>query len=338
MISAQQPLKDNPFDAFSTADDVIAGIDLAGRVAIVTGGHSGIGLETTRVLRRAGAHVIVPVRYPDKASEALRGIDGVEIQRLDLIDPDSVDSFADRFLDSGRALHILVNSAGIMAVPLTRDRRGYESHFATNHLGHHQLALRLWPALTAAADARVVAVSAAAHRICGIDFDDPNFERRPYDPMVGYGQSKTANILFAAELDRRGADLGIRGFSLHPGAIIGTGLNRDLPSDLLRAMGLVDESGNPIIDPAAGKKTVQQGASTSVWCAVSPMLNDLGGVYCRDNDVTLVQAPPAATLSPTAGAAGVPLPTGLSPHAADPGAATRLWDLSDRLTGASLPE
>ncbi|HEX4248093.1 MAG TPA: SDR family NAD(P)-dependent oxidoreductase, partial [Pseudonocardia sp.] len=147
MSTAQQPITDTPFDAASTSADVVAGIDLTGRVAIVTGGHSGIGLETTRVLRAAGAQVVVPVRYPERAAEALRGIDGAELDLLDLADPGSVDAFAERFLASGRPLHILVNSAGIMAVPLSHDARGYESHFATNHLGHYQLAVRLWPAL-----------------------------------------------------------------------------------------------------------------------------------------------------------------------------------------------
>jgi NAD(P)-dependent dehydrogenase (short-subunit alcohol dehydrogenase family) len=337
VTTPQRPLDDNPFDAFSTAGDVVRGIDLTGTVAVVTGGHSGIGRETTRVLRGAGADVVVPVRDPARATAALEGIDGVEIERLDLMDPDSVDDFAERFLASQRPLRILINSAGIMAVPLACDRRGYESHFATNHLGHHQLAVRLWPALVAAPGARVVAVSAAAHRLAAVDFDDPNFERREYHPMIGYGQSKTANILFAREIDRRGEPFDVRAFSLHPGAIIGTNLNRDVPVEVFRAMGLVDEQGNRVVDPLAGKKTIEQGASTSVWCAVSPQLDGMGGVYCRDNDIALVETPAAATLDPSAGANGVPPPVGLSPHAADPAAAQRLWSLSEELTGAALP-
>ncbi|MFD5141687.1 SDR family NAD(P)-dependent oxidoreductase [Streptomyces sp. NPDC058401] len=337
MSTPQQPLAHNPFDAASTAEDVIEGIDLSGRTAVVTGGHSGIGLETARVLRAAGARVVVPVRHPDRAAEALAAVgavDGVQIERLDLIDPASVDAFAERFLATGSPLHILVNSAGIMAVPLARDARGCESHFATNHLGHHQLAARLRPALARAAGARVVAVSAAAHRMCGIDFEDPQFERREYLPMLGYGQSKTANILFARELDRRGRGEGIRGFSLHPGAIIDTNLSRYTTPESLRAMGLADASGRAVVDPHAGKKTVQQGASTTVWCATSPLLDGMGGVYCRDNDITTVGEPDPATLDArnhrTARAAP---PAGLSPHAADPEAAARLWELSDRLAG-----
>jgi NAD(P)-dependent dehydrogenase (short-subunit alcohol dehydrogenase family) len=331
--TAQHPLTGSPFDAASTAADVIAGIDLTGKVAVVTGGHSGIGLETTRVLRAAGAEVVVPVRYPERAATALAGVPGVEIERLDLADPGSVDAFAERFLASGRPLHILVNSAGIMAVPLSRDARGYESHFATNH---YQLAVRLLPALLAARGARVVAVSAAAHRLSPVLFDDPWFEHREYHPMLGYGQSKTANILFARALDRLGAEHGVRAFSLHPGAIIGTNLSGYASPESLRAMGLVDAGGNPVIDPYAGKKTVQQGASTSVWCAVSPQLDGLGGVYCLDNNIAQVAEPDPHTLDPQRhGTSRVPAPAGVSPHAADPEAATHLWTLSEHLTAAS---
>jgi NAD(P)-dependent dehydrogenase (short-subunit alcohol dehydrogenase family) len=175
MPTPQEPLTGTPYDAASTAEDVIRGIDLTGKVAIVTGGHSGIGRETTRVLREAGAEVVVPVRYPDRTE-----LEGVEIAHLDLLDPASVDAFAEAFVTSGRPLHILVNSAGIMAVPLRRDARGYESQFATNHLGHHQLTTRLWPALLRAEGARVVAVSAAAHRLSPVDFADPNFDPDRY--------------------------------------------------------------------------------------------------------------------------------------------------------------
>ncbi|GII57710.1 oxidoreductase [Planotetraspora thailandica] len=337
MSTLQEPITDTPFDASSTADDVIKGIDLTGKVAIVTGGHSGIGAETTRVLRAAGAQVIVPVRQPEKAAHMLKGVDGVDIEKLDLIDPASVDAFAERFLASGRPLHILVNSAGIMGVPLSRDARGYESHFATNHLGHHQLTVRLWRALLDAHGARVVAVSAAAHRYSPVVFDDPHFERRDYHPMLGYGQSKTANILFARELDRRGAAHGVRAFSVHPGSILGTNLSRYAPTEALRAMGLLDEHGNPVIDPFAGKKNVQQGASTSVWCAVSPQLDDKGGVYCLDNNIAVVVDPDSRTTDPLRhGTSEIP-PAGLSPHAASAEDAARLWDLSDELTGATLP-
>jgi len=192
------------FNAASTASDVITGIDLSGKVAIVTGGYSGIGTETTRALRSAGAKVIVPARNHDKAVTALKGIDGVEIEALDLADPASIDAFAVRFLASGQPLHILVNSAAIIATLLVRESRGYESMFATNHLGHFQLVARLWPALRKANGARVVSVASWGHRHSPIVFEDLNFERRDYSRSLAYGQSKTANILFALTLDRRG--------------------------------------------------------------------------------------------------------------------------------------
>ncbi|MDO8211608.1 SDR family NAD(P)-dependent oxidoreductase [Conexibacter sp. CPCC 206217] len=331
MPTPQQPIGSR-FGAADTAADVVSGIDLSGKVAIVTGGHSGIGAETTRALRAAGATVVVPVRDPDRARAMLAGIDGVEVEQLDLIDPASVDAFAERFLASGRPLHMLVNSAGIMNVPLHRDARGYESHFATNHLGHFQLAARLWPALRRAEGARVVAVSAWAHRLSPVVFDDPQFERRDYDPWLGYGQSKTANILFALALDQRGEADGIRGFSLHPGSIVGTNLSRWSTPEQLKALGVIDDDGVPVIDPDSGRKTAAQGASTSVWCATSPQLDGLGGVYCESNEVSpLVPLQDVADLL-TRGET----PIGVVSHAVDPAAAERLWALSERLMGSAI--
>jgi NAD(P)-dependent dehydrogenase (short-subunit alcohol dehydrogenase family) len=261
------------------------GLDLSGKIAIVTGGYSGIGLETARAFHSAGAGVIVPARDRDKAALALEGLGGVEIEAMDLNDPVLIDAFAARFVATSRPLHILVNSAGTGGAPLTRDARGYELHFATNHLGHFQLVMRLWPALRHADGARVVAVSAWAHSRSPIVFEDPNFERRGYVPWMAYGQSKTANILFALALDERAKTHGVRAFSLHPGSIVGTGLSKYLSPEVLRAAGLVDQAGNPIIDPANNLKTVEQGAATSVWCATSPRLDGMGGVYCQNCDI-----------------------------------------------------
>src|SRR6266851_7352400 len=174
LLTPQTPIGSG-FGASTTASEVIRGRDLSGKIAIVTGGSSGIGLETTRVLRSAGARVIVPARDHDKAATALEGIDGVEIEAMDLIDPASIDAFAVKFLATGSPLHILVNSAGIGGAPLLRDARGYEFHFATNHLGHFQLAMRLWPALRQANAAGGVGVSAWAHSRAPIVFEDPNF-------------------------------------------------------------------------------------------------------------------------------------------------------------------
>lgn len=216
MADKQTPIGSG-FDAGTTAQQALAGSDLQGKTVIVTGGYSGIGLETVRVLVDAGAQVIVPARDPEKAERNLSGIIGVEHASLDLLDPISIDRFAENFLASDRALNLLINSAGIMATPLQRDTRGFEAQFATNHLGHFQLTARLWPALREANGARVVSVSSLGHRLSPVHFDDPQFEHRPYDKWLAYGQSKTANALFAVALDRRGKAEGVRAFSVHPG-------------------------------------------------------------------------------------------------------------------------
>jgi len=320
------------FSAASTADDVIKGIDLSGKTAIVTGGYSGLGLETARVLAAAGAKVIVPTRDLPKAAKALEGIDGIELKSMDLLDPASIDAFAETFLKTGEPLHILVNSAGIMASPLARDARGYESQFATNHLGHFQLAARLWPALRQANGARVVSVSSWGHHYSPIVFDDPNFDYRAYDPWAAYGQSKTANILFALGLDERGKADGVRAFSLHPGSIVGTGLEKHLTDEQLRAAGVIDEHRNPILDPSRNLKTVEQGAATSVWCATSPQLNKLGGTYSENCDIAPFETKDADW------AIGDSTHTfGVMYYAVDPEAANRLWSLSEQLTGTTFP-
>lgn len=329
MTTPQEPIRSG-FGAASTAADVIRGIDLTGKVAIVTGGYSGLGRETTRILWAAGAKVIVPARDQDKAAKALAGFPSVEIEAMDLMSPASIDAFAARFLASGRPLHILVNSAGIMACPLMRDARGYEAQFSTNHLGHFQLVERLWPALRQANGARVVAVSSRGHRYSPVVFEDPNFNRRKYEPMSAYGQSKTANILFALELDKRGQAENIRAFSVHPGAIVATDLGRYGSKEQLLKMGVIDEHGNPILDPLRQLKTVEQGASTSVWCATNPRLAGKGGVYCENNDIASIVTNPAP-MGPTSGADSKGN-YGVMPHAVDPEAAKRLWALSLELT------
>lgn len=334
MPTAQHPIPSG-FNAASTTDEVIRGIDLSGKIAIVTGGYSGLGLETVRVLHHAGAIVIVPTRDRDKAVKALTGFDNVEIEEMDLMRPATVDAFAARFIASGRPLHILVNCAGIMACPLARDERGYESQFATNHLGHFQLTARLWPALRQAGGARVVSVSSWGHRFSPIVFEDPHYQQREYDRWVGYGQSKTANILFALELDTRGQKHGVRAFSLHPGGIVETGLGKHVTGEELKAAGVIDQHGRPILDPDKNLKTVAQGASTIVWCATSPMLNGMGGVYCENTDIA-----PLAAMDNTGGLQIVDATrsrlNGVLPYAVDPKTAERLWRLSEQLTGVDF--
>jgi NAD(P)-dependent dehydrogenase (short-subunit alcohol dehydrogenase family) len=317
-MTTQAPLPSG-FGVRSTATDVLAGIDLAGRNVIVTGGYSGIGVETTRALAGAGAHVTVPARTPDKARAALAGLANVDLAALDLMVPESIDAFASSWLAQHGALHLLICNAAIMASPLARDSRGYESQFATNHLGHFQLLCRLWPALVAAHGARVVLLSSLGHRITPVNFGDPNFERREYHKWKAYGQAKTANSLCAVGADERGRAYDIRAFAVHPGGIM-TDLQRSLPLEEQVAMGWVTADG--VVNPAF--KSIEQGAATTVWAATSPQLAGLGGLYCEDCDVA------RAVPEDDKGAAGV------RPWAVDPAAAERLWALSERLTGARL--
>lgn len=333
MRTPQTPIASG-FGRASTADAVIAGIDLSGRTAIVTGGYSGLGIETVRVFLAAGARVIVPARDVGRARAAMTGVAAAEVWPMDLLDPASIDAFARRFLAEGTPLHILVNNAGIMALPeLTLDARGHELQFATNHLGHFQLTLRLWPALKAAHGARVVSVSSLGHRFSPVVFDDIDFHRRPYAPFAAYGQSKTANALFAVELDRRGAADGVRAFAVHPGGIVETNLGKHLDPAMLKGFNAFDAEGKAIIAPERGLKSPAMGAATQVWCATSPALAGLGGVYCEDCDVSVPLAPPTGeyVLGDSLGQGGV------FPHAVDPAAAARLWTLSEELTGVRLP-
>ena len=323
MLTPQSPIGSG-FGAASTAADVIKGIDLTGKTAIVTGGYSGIGTETVRALRSAGATVTVPARDLKKARAALSDMPDVALETLDLLDPASIDGFANRYVARNPSLHILINNAGIMAPPLARDARGYESQFSANHLGHFQLSCRLWPALARAEHARVVALSSFGHRRAGVDFHDPNFERRAYDRWIAYGQSKTANALFALALDSIGKSRGVRAFSVHPGGIA-TDLIRHMSQAEIDASNILDQHGRPVIDPENNKKTPQQGAATSVWCATSPQLNSMGGVYCADCDIA-----PALPSDDSTELRGV------RPRATDPVAAGRLWQLSEQLTGVSI--
>ncbi|MFI9613406.1 SDR family NAD(P)-dependent oxidoreductase [Streptomyces sp. NPDC052023] len=303
------------FGARSTADDVLAGIDLTGRLALVTGGYSGIGLETVRALTKAGAQVVVPARRTGTARENLAGIDGIEVGELDLGDLDSVRAFADRFLASGRTLDIVIDSAAVMACPETRVGPGWEAQFATNHLGHFALVNRLWPAIEPGG-ARVVSVSSTGHHASPVRWDDVHW-RHGYDKWEAYGQAKTANALFAVHLDRLGRERGVRSFSLHPGGIL-TPLQRHLPKQEMVERGWIDEDGN-LVHPEAFK-TPQQGAATQVWAATSPQLNGMGGVYLEDCDI----AEPAPADGTRAG---------VKDWATDPEQAARLWALSAELTG-----
>ena len=315
MTAEQQAPFGSGFGYRSTAADVLKGIDLKGKNAIVTGGYSGIGIEAVRALVNAGASVTVPARRPDKAREELAGI-GAEVAELDLADLKSVKAFADSYVATGKPLHILINNAAIMANPETRVGPNWESQFATNHLGHFALVAGLAPALKAANGARVVSVSSTGHKLSPVVFDDIHYASRPYNKWSAYGQAKTANALFAVELDRRGQSHNVRAFAIHPGGIM-TPLQRYLPKEEMIAAGWMDADGNV----NERFKTVQQGAATETWAATAPSLNGKGGLYCEDCDVAQLTQP------------GTSRTSGVDPHAVDADAAKKLWQVSVEHTG-----
>lgn len=314
MIIQQTPIKSG-FGPKTTANEVVSGLDLSGKRAIVTGGHSGLGLETTLALADAGAKVIVAARSPASARAALGHRAGVEIAELDLSDLNSVRRFAADFVESGRRADIVINNAGVMACPETRVGGGWEMQFATNHLGHYALVNLLWPAV--ADGGRVVAVSSAGHHHSAIRWEDVQFERG-YDKWLAYGQSKTANALFAVQLDWLGRSRGVRAFSLHPGSIA-TPLQRYISRAEMIALGWMNEDGAPANPEAL--KTPQQGAATQVWAATSPQLQGLGGIYCEDCDIADIASHASEAL------------VGVQEYATDPQQAQRLWALSASLTG-----
>ncbi|MEU7615949.1 SDR family NAD(P)-dependent oxidoreductase [Micromonospora rifamycinica] len=301
-----------PFDASSTALEVVRDIDLTGRRAVVTGGASGIGVETARALAAAGADVTLAVRDLDAGQRAARDItattgnDRLLVAPLDLADQASVAAFVATW---DGPLHLLVDNAGIMASPERRTAEGWELQFATNHLGHFALATGLHRALTAADGARIVSVSSAAHLRSEVVFDDIHFRQRPYDPWLAYGQSKTANVLFAVEATRRWADDGILSNALMPGAIH-TNLQRHVSAEELERMRAASGGG------AANWKTVEQGAATSVLVATSPLLDGIGGRYFEDCQQAAPHQPGTRT--------------GVADYALDPAAAERLWTVSEQ--------
>ncbi|WP_420037217.1 SDR family NAD(P)-dependent oxidoreductase [Streptomyces sp. cg28] len=314
----QQPLG-SPFSAISTARDITAGLDLSGTNAVVTGGYSGLGLETTRALAAAGARVIVPARRPDLARASLGDVENCDVIPMDLTDLDSVRAAAAHIRDCLPSLDLLMAVAGVMATPERHVGPGWESQLAANHFGHFTLACEVYPLLAAADGARVVVNSSAGHTLTGIRWHDPHF-RTGYDKWLAYGQAKTANALFAVHLDVLGREDGIRAFSLHPGKII-TGLQREMALQEQIDRGWVDERGNVIADDF---KTASQGAATGLWAATSPLLADRGGLYLEDCDIAGIAAPDS------------PMDDGgVRAYAVAPDAAARLWELSLAATGST---
>jgi len=310
MLARQTPLE-SAFGYRSTAADVIAGIDLSGKTAIVTGGYSGLGIETVKALADAGAAVTVPARRPEAAVHALHGVSGVTIQAMDLSDLESVAAFTATQRSVGTPIDLVIDVAGIMATPQGRTPQGWESQFGTNHLGHFALVGGIAGLLSDGS--RVVSYSSVAHFRSPVNFDDINFDNTPYDPWVAYGQAKTANALFAVGLDARGAQRGIHAYSVHPGGIM-TDLQRHMPREELLERQWIDADGNP--NPLF--KTPAQGASTGLWAATAPELADRGGVYCEDNSIKAVVPNDHADA----------MTGGVKEWAIDADAAERLWDLS----------
>ena len=317
-MRTRQQWIDSGFTADSTIDEVLQDVDLTGKLAIVTGGYSGIGTAVTRGLSDAGATVIVPARRPDQARKVIGDVPGVEIAELDLADLDSVARFADGFLTTDRGVDVLINNAAVMANELTRvGPGGWESQFAIDHLGHFALTNRLWPALTRGGGARVVSVTSRGHKFSGIRWDDMHWERE-YDKWQAYGQAKTANILFAVELDARGKDAGVRAFAVYP-AGVRTPLQRHLTSQEMRELGWYDDQGN--LSPMF--KTPEQGAAGEAWAATSPRLDGMGGVYIERCDIAEIADPDTEKGKQQ----------GVNPDAVDPRQAERLWTVSAQLTG-----
>jgi NAD(P)-dependent dehydrogenase (short-subunit alcohol dehydrogenase family) len=312
-MNAQTPTT-TPFGFESTAAEVVAGIDLRGKRAIVTGSSSGIGVETARALAAAGAEVTLAVRKTEAGARtaaditATTGSAAVRVAEIELAEPRSVAAFV---ADWAGPLDILINNAGVMAIPdLRLTARGWEMQFATNHLGHFALAVGLHDELAAAGEgARIVSLSSRGHLRSPVIFEDINFASRPYDPMLAYGQSKTANVLFAVEASRRWAGERITANAVHPGAIATTGLSRYLDSDVLEQ---IKSSGD------YRYKTAEQGAATSVLVATAPQLDGIGGRYFEDCNEAPVVDPAVA------GSTG----TGVAVYALDPESAKRLWELS----------
>jgi NAD(P)-dependent dehydrogenase (short-subunit alcohol dehydrogenase family) len=297
----------------TTTTEVLSGVDLSGKVAMVTGASTGLGLETARALAAAGAHVILAVRTDDKGetsrTKILETVPAASLEHvlLDLGSLESVRTCASTILARHDRIDLLINNAGVMFTPFDHTTDGFELQFGTNHIGHFLLTNLLVPAVLAAAPARIVNLSSAAHQSSDVDLDDPNFERRPYDKFVSYGRSKTANVLFSVELERRLAAKGVHSYAVHPG-MIATELSRHMTKDDMYA--LRDRAKRGPSGGLPGLKSLEAGAATTVWAATAPELASTGGVYLVDCQI----AEPAA-------------------WALDTVSAARLWALSEDLVG-----
>ena len=319
MSTREQKKMGSGFGAKPEPSEILAGKDLTGKVALVTGGYSGIGLETTRALANGGAKVYVPVRTPQKAQENLQGMGGeVIVDAMDLGDLASVRAYAESIAAREPVLDILINNAGIMACPESRIGNNWESQFAVNHLGHFVLTTSLLPLLINANGARVVCLSSSAHLLSDILWDDINFESGEYEKWTAYAQAKTANALFALALDMKYRQQGVQAFSVNPGGIL-TPLQRHLPNEEMQALGWTDADGNLSEQAAAGFKSTTLGCSTSLWAATSEALADTGGLYCENCDVANLTTEESPRFFYVA------------PWAADEDSALKLWEITERM-------
>jgi NAD(P)-dependent dehydrogenase (short-subunit alcohol dehydrogenase family) len=318
MISNDQKNLNSGFGAKSEPSEILDGINLSGKTAIVTGGYSGIGIETTRALSEAGANVIIPARRPEEAMMALDGIIPKDhIFEMDLSDLDSIKRFTD-LVKSNLSLSILINNAGIMACAESKTSNGWDLQFAVNHIGHFVLTHELIDSMDQSSGARIINLSSTAHKFSGICWDDIHFSNS-YDKWVSYGQSKTATSLFSIELDRRFKDKNIRSFAVHPGGIF-TPLQRHLQQEEMVAMGWLNADGSLSELAKAGFKSSTQGASTSLWAATSSQLDNKGGLYCENCDVANL-----------AGGSPEERYFGVRDWAVDPSEAEKLWHCTEKM-------
>ena len=339
----QKPIN-SKFGHNSTAMEIVQGLDFNGKNVVITGGYAGMGLETTKALASIGANILVLARDTKRAKHNLKNIPNIEIEYFDLLNPEIINTFSENFVSTSKPIHVLINHAGIINLPkLTKDTRGYEYQFATNHLGHFTLTAKLFPALIKANGARVIVVSSRGHRFGGVLFEDINFEKTEYNGMRAYAQSKTANALFALKLNEIGVKHNIKAFSVHPGpvpsselfagSLVGIAPNFQISlirflSKIMRGLHLTELLNmlrkSKIEHEGDLFKTIQQGAATTVWCATNNDLRSIGGVYCEDCNIA--KAVPADSNEPF----------GVRPWAIDQEMANRLWEISEKMTGTKF--
>jgi NAD(P)-dependent dehydrogenase (short-subunit alcohol dehydrogenase family) len=317
----------NVFGAKSTTDDVLSGIDLSGKRVLVTGVSAGLGVETARALVAHGAKVVGAARDLAKAEGATAAVraetangGSLDLIELDLASLASIRACADAVLADGRPFDVVIANAGVMAAPFGHTADGFETQFGTNHLGHFTFVNRI--ASLIAPGGRLVNLASSGHRFADVDIEDPNFEHTAYDPWISYGRSKTANILFAVEFDRRHKARGVRATAVHPGGIR-TELTRHLDDGTLEAMvGKINEELAAEGKPPYELKSIPQGAATSVWAGVVAAADEVGGLYCENCHVAKVTENPVSRIS-----------EGVRPYALDPERAKALWSKSEDMVG-----